>query len=145
MRLEKWLDTDLRFLRDADQSYCTIDPNTQTEAPLPNNEELPIFKEKIKMKPPDQWMYNYHKSFPRPYNAFIEEHFLKDEWSGFNRVLSLSQIYLNIRKLFIGQVEKPPKMPKMYSDSPYDIAGFALGAYEKGRDRSLRWKSLDLL
>ena len=86
LRLEKWLDTDLRFLRDADQSYCTIDPNMQAEAPLPNSEELPIFKEKIKMKSPDQWMYNYHKSFPRPYNAFIEEHFLEDEWVGFNRV-----------------------------------------------------------
>ena len=28
-------------------------------------------------------------------------------------------------------------MPGMYSNSSYDIAGFAVGAYEKGRDRSL--------
>ena len=29
------------------------------------------------------------------------------------------------------------EMAGMYNDSSYDIAGFALGAYEKGRDRSL--------
>ena len=28
-------------------------------------------------------------------------------------------------------------MPGIYNDSSYDIAGFAVGAYEKGRDRSL--------
>lgn len=29
------------------------------------------------------------------------------------------------------------EMPGMYSSSSYDIAGFAVGAYEKHRDRSL--------
>lgn len=86
LRLEKWLDTDLRFLRDADQSYCTIDSNMQAEAPLPSSEELPVFKEKIKMRPSEHWMYKYHKSFPRPHNAFIEEHFLEDEWVAFDRL-----------------------------------------------------------
>ena len=44
LRLEKWIDTDLRYLRDADPVYCTIDPNMPAEAPLPVTEELPVFK-----------------------------------------------------------------------------------------------------
>jgi len=45
LRLEKWIDTDLRYMRDAtDDSYCTIDPNMSPEAPLPTTEELPVFK-----------------------------------------------------------------------------------------------------
>lgn len=49
LRLEKWIDTDLRYLRDAaDDAYCTIDPNMLPEAPLPTTEELPIFKVPVK-------------------------------------------------------------------------------------------------
>ena len=45
MRLEKWIDTDLRYLRDAaEDSWCAIDLNMPPEAPLPTTEELPIFK-----------------------------------------------------------------------------------------------------
>lgn len=44
MRLEKWIDTDLRYLRDAEDHYCTIPLDMAPEAIIPNSEELPVFK-----------------------------------------------------------------------------------------------------
>ena len=34
---------------------------------------------KMRLKHPKAWMYNYHQTFPHPYNAFIEEYFLTEE------------------------------------------------------------------
>jgi len=44
LELEKWLDTDLRYLRDADPSVCTVDPDMPAKATLPQTEELPVYK-----------------------------------------------------------------------------------------------------
>ncbi|XP_076804267.1 large ribosomal subunit protein bL19m-like [Clavelina lepadiformis] len=80
LRLEKWIDTDLRFLRDAaDQSICEIDPNMQAESPLPKTEELPVYKGKIRLREIAMWEFLYHKQWPRPYNAYLEEHFIEEE------------------------------------------------------------------
>ncbi|XP_078486022.1 large ribosomal subunit protein bL19m-like [Ciona intestinalis] len=80
LRLEKWLDTDLRYLRDADPDYCTISFDMPAEAPLPPTEELPVFKGKVKMKKFELWNFNYHKAWPRPYNAYLEEYFVEEDF-----------------------------------------------------------------
>ena len=45
LRLEKWIDIDVRYLRDAaEDSWCAVDLNMPPEAPLPTTEELPVFE-----------------------------------------------------------------------------------------------------
>ncbi|XP_039257373.2 large ribosomal subunit protein bL19m-like [Styela clava] len=80
LRLEKWIDTDLRYLRDAsDSSICTIDLDMIPEAILPPSEKLPVFEKKIKMRPWKRWNWKYHRSWPQPQNAYLNEHFVEEE------------------------------------------------------------------
>lgn len=79
LRLEKWLDTDLRYLRDADPAVCTINPNMAAEAPPPPNQPLPVFKGKVNMKDKVLWGWKYHKHWPPPKNAYLAEHFIEEQ------------------------------------------------------------------
>ena len=38
------MDTDLRYLRDAEPKWCTIDHDMTPEAPTPVTEDIPVFK-----------------------------------------------------------------------------------------------------
>jgi len=80
LRLEKWIDTDLRYLRDADAKHCTIDPNMIAQAPTPVSQPLPVFKEKVNLGDRTWWGWKFDRSWPRPYNAFIEEHLLEEDY-----------------------------------------------------------------
>lgn len=79
LRLEKWIDTDLRYLRDADPLVCTINPDMAPEAPLPPNQPLPVFKGKVNMKDKILWGWRYHKYWPPPKNAYLAEHLVEEQ------------------------------------------------------------------
>lgn len=80
LRLEKWIDTDLRYLRDAyDQGICTIDMNMEPEAILPNSEKLPAFDKRIKLRQRRTWGWKFHRAWPEPRNADLAEHFVTEE------------------------------------------------------------------
>nr|CAB3263963.1 39S ribosomal protein L19, mitochondrial-like [Phallusia mammillata] len=79
LHLEKWVDTDLRYLRDADPSYCTIDPDMQPKALPPTSVELELFRERVKLNKSPRWQFQYQKHWPPPYNADFQSHFLEDE------------------------------------------------------------------
>lgn len=80
LRLEKWIDTDLRYLRDADdQGVCTIDIDMAPEAILPNSETLPAFDKKIKLRQRRTWGWKFHRAWPEPQNAYLAEHFVTEE------------------------------------------------------------------
>jgi len=87
LRLEKWMDTDLRYLRDAEPKWCTIDHDMTPEAPTPVTEDIPVFKDKVKLVTfRKRWAFKYDKSWPRPYNAFFEEHLVEEEYGERNRI-----------------------------------------------------------
>nr|CAH7763486.1 unnamed protein product [Callosobruchus chinensis] len=50
LRLEKRLDDELLYLRDALPEYCTFDPNMEPEI-LPEDGEVPVNPIKVKLKP----------------------------------------------------------------------------------------------
>ena len=52
IRLEKWIDTNLRYLMDCDPFYCTIPFDTMPEVPPPSNVPIKVFTAKIPQKPP---------------------------------------------------------------------------------------------
>lgn len=80
LRLQKWIDTDLRYLRDADdQGVCTIDIDMEPEAILPNSETLPVYEKKIKLRPRRIWGWKFHRAWPEPQNAYLSEHFITEE------------------------------------------------------------------
>lgn len=80
LRLEKWVDTDLRYLRDADPKHCTIDPNMIPEAPTPVSQPLPVFQDKVSLCDKLFWGFKFDRTWPRPYNAYIEEHLLEEDY-----------------------------------------------------------------
>lgn len=86
LRLEKWIDTDLRYLRDADPKHCTIDPDMIVEAPTPVTQQLPVFKEKVSLGDKAWWGWKFDRSWPRPYNAFIEEHMVEEDYIERDRI-----------------------------------------------------------
>ncbi|XP_063712601.1 large ribosomal subunit protein bL19m-like [Symsagittifera roscoffensis] len=57
LRLERWLDQDLLFLRNADPRMCTIPLNMQPE-PIPD--KVPVFTGKVKMQP-KPWSYRWER------------------------------------------------------------------------------------
>jgi len=89
LRLEKWLDTDLRYLRDADPKYCTIDPNMIPEAPTPVTQQITVFKDKVKMGDRTWWGFKFDRSWPPPQNAFIEEHLVEEDLQESKRIQEL--------------------------------------------------------
>lgn len=89
LRLEKWIDTDLRYLRDAhDQSVCEIDMDMEPEAILPNSEPLPSVEKKVKLRPRRTWGWKFHRAWPEPQNAYLSEHFVTEE-------LTMNQRYID--------------------------------------------------
>jgi len=90
LRLEKWLDTDLRYLRDADPKYCTIDPNMIPEAPTPVTQQLPVFKDKVKMGERTWWSFKFDRSWPPPQNAYVEEHLVEEDLMENKRIQELT-------------------------------------------------------
>ncbi|XP_075262942.1 large ribosomal subunit protein bL19m-like [Convolutriloba macropyga] len=57
LRLERWLDQDLLYLRNADPRLCTIPVDMKPE-PIP--EEVPVFTGKVKMMP-KPWSYRWER------------------------------------------------------------------------------------
>merc|ERR1711990_572810 len=52
IRLEKWLDTNLRYLMDCDPFYCTIPFDTMPEVPPPATVPIKLFTAKVPQRPP---------------------------------------------------------------------------------------------
>jgi len=78
LRLEKWIDTDLRYLRNAESEICTIDPNMTAEAPVPVTQKLPLYEGKVRLGDKVFWTWKYDRAWPRPFNAYIEEHLVEE-------------------------------------------------------------------
>ena len=79
LRLEKWLDDDLRYLRDAPKEYCTVHLDMIAEPAPPKTEELKPFTGKIRMLNPHFWTAPYNKVFPKPQNIYFEEWQLEED------------------------------------------------------------------
>jgi len=79
LKLEKWLDDDLRYLRDAPKEYCMVHAGMIAEPAPPKTQELPIFTGKIRMLNPHWWKIPYDKVFPRPQNIYFEEWHIKED------------------------------------------------------------------
>jgi len=79
LRLEKWLDDDLRYLRDAPKEYCTVHLDMIAEPAPPKTEELKPFTGKIRMLNPHFWNIPYNKAFPIPQNIYFEEWQLEED------------------------------------------------------------------
>jgi len=73
LRLERWLDQDILFLRNADPRMCTIPLDMKPE-PIPD--EVPVFTGKVKMMP-KPWDYRWErynlKNMDRSYLTTLDE------------------------------------------------------------------------
>jgi len=52
LRLEKWKDSKLQYLKSCDDSYCEISPDMMAEPSPPLNEKVPYFEGKVCLKSP---------------------------------------------------------------------------------------------
>lgn len=79
LRLEKWLDDDLRYLRDAPREYCQVHLDMIAEPAPPKTEKVDAFTGKIRMLNPHFWNVAYNKVFPKPQNIYFEEWQLEED------------------------------------------------------------------
>lgn len=73
LRLERWLDDDLRYLRDAPREYCRVHLDMIAEPAPPRTEKLEPFTGKIRMLNPAFWSTPWQRMWPEPQNIYFEE------------------------------------------------------------------------
>lgn len=79
LRLERWLDDDLRYLRDAPREYCRVHIDMIAEPAPPKTEKLEPFMGKVRMLNPAFWTTTYNRKWPRPQNIYFEEWALEED------------------------------------------------------------------
>jgi len=79
LRLERWLDDDLRYLRDAPREYCRVHIDMIAEPAPPKTEKLEPFMGKVRMLNPAFWSSSWNRVWPEPQNIYFEEWLMEED------------------------------------------------------------------